>query len=147
MELAHRDQHPGDAVVDATHLGDARGEPFEQVVPLRGDHPAHGLGHRRVVDGVVERVARAGAAEVDGELDVDLEGLRPRLLLRQHAVHAELAQPLDDDGSHGQLRETMPSSTVTATISRATEPSWRPVIFSMTTVACGPSVTSPAYRR
>ena len=42
--------------------------------------------------------------EVDGELDVDLERLRPRLLLGQHAVHPELAQSLDDDGAHGQLR-------------------------------------------
>ena len=38
----------------------------------------------------------------------------------------------------------MPSDTVTATISRAMDPSCRPVIFSITTTACGPSATRPA---
>ena len=57
---------PGDALVDAAHLGDAGGEPLEQLVPLGRDDPAHRLGDRRVVDGVVERVALARREQVDG---------------------------------------------------------------------------------
>ena len=91
MELAHGHRHRGDAIVDAAHLGDARRQSFEELVALGRDDPTDRFRDRRVVDGVVERVGGARGFEVHGELDVDLEGLRARLLLGEHTVHPQLA--------------------------------------------------------
>ena len=55
LQLAHLDDDALHARVGAAHLGDARREPFEQLVVLGRDDPADRVAHRAVVDGVVER--------------------------------------------------------------------------------------------
>jgi len=57
-------------------------------VALAGDDPLDGLGDHPVVDGVGQGVGAAGGGEVDGQVEVDLEGLGPVLLLRERAVDA-----------------------------------------------------------
>ena len=78
------------------------------------------------------RSSDSPAAQVDRELDVDLERLRPRLLLGQHAVHAELAQTRDRGSVPiGQLLPASSARAIagellldasTATISRTDRP-------------------------
>ena len=83
----------------------------------------------RVVDRVVEVVGSTRRAEIDLELEVDLERLGARLLLGEHAVHAEHRQARDQDRAHSapawRRARTMRSSIVIATISRPTAPSSR----------------------
>ena len=67
---------------------------------LVGDDPADRVADRPVVDGVGERVAGTRRREVDEELEVDLERLRPLLLLGEHAVHAHLPQVRRSDAVH-----------------------------------------------
>ena len=69
-----------------------------------------GLGNRRVVDGVLQRVRRAGLREVDGQLDVDLERLRSRLLLGEDAVHAELPKARNEDPVHAESLRSCPTA-------------------------------------
>ena len=62
--------------------------------------PGDGFGDGAVVDRVREIVALARGGEVYVQLDVDLERLRPHLLLRQHAVDTDLAQSGNHDAIH-----------------------------------------------
>ena len=61
-ELAHLDDDAVHARIGAAHLGDARREPFEQLVAAPSRRRGDRLAHRAVVDGVGEVVARAGRA-------------------------------------------------------------------------------------
>ena len=122
---------------------DARRESLEQLVALGAHDPADRLRDRGVVDGVVERVGVARGLEVDGELDVDLERLRARLLLGEHAVHPELAQPRDRrscpslapssarGAAVGGLADDLLVDRDRDDLTRRPTPSWRPVIFSI----------------
>ncbi len=100
MQLAHLDRDTLDARVGPTHFGDAAREAFEQLEALGRDDAADGLAHRRIVDRVVERVARTGGLHVDVQFDVDLKWLRALPFLRQHAVHTHLPQAGDQDAIH-----------------------------------------------
>ena len=73
LELAQLHDDTLHALVGAANLGDARREPFEQLVVLVGDDRAHRVADRAVVDRVGQRIARTGPREVDEELQIDLE--------------------------------------------------------------------------
>lgn len=89
LELADGDGDGVDALVGAAHFGDTGGQTLEKVVLLGLHHPHDGLGHRRVVDGVVEPIGLARSTQVEVEGNVDLEGLRSGLLLFQRTVDPE----------------------------------------------------------
>ena len=69
--------------------GDPLGQRFEQRQPAGLDDLDDLAGQPVVVNGVRQHVAAAGRSQIDRELDVDLERLRPPLLLRQDAVGSE----------------------------------------------------------
>src|SRR3954451_22603881 len=120
IELAHLHHHALHPRVGATDLRHARRELLEQLVVLGGDDPAHRLDERAIVDGVAERVARAGRREVDEQLEVDTKRLGALLLLGEHAVHAHLLQACDEDPVHaprtliGAPRATAPPTVAPA---------------------------------
>jgi len=67
-----------------------------------------------------------------------------RALVAAFGVAACFAAGGGSGSGAGRGERKSPSFTVTATISRPTEPSWRPVMRSRITSACGPSSTRPA---
>src|SRR6185503_2132061 len=100
LQLAHLDHHAVDARLGPAYVGDARRKPFEQLVVLVGDHAAHRVANRPVVDRVRQGVAGTRRREIDEELEVDPKRLGPLLLLGQHAVHTHLAQSGNQDAIH-----------------------------------------------
>ena len=96
---------------------------------------------------------REAAIKIPGLVDVDttLRMNKPEIQVEIDrdravagvAVAASCFAGCENRGGAGRGYRNSPSFTVTATISRPTEPSWRPVSFSSTTMACGPSCTSP----
>ena len=99
--------------VDVEHgVGHVPGQRLEQGEGAGArDGGGHRVGHGAVVDGVGQGVGHAGRSQVDRQVEVDLEGLGPLLLLGQDAVGAHAAQAAQLDpvargpgrGHHGRL--------------------------------------------
>src|ERR1700693_3917185 len=92
---------------------------------LSADDGRRPAGDRAVVERVVEAVAGPGGAQVGLYVEVDLERLRPDLLLGQHAVGAHHPQPAQLDTApagrsvHHRVAERATSSRPTGPICRA----------------------------
>ena len=92
-------------------LKKAHGESFEELVSLGLHDPHHGVNHRAIVDRVRQIVGVSRGAEIGGELEVDRERLRARLLFGQHAVDTQDLQTLDENGAHSGARDSRHPAT------------------------------------
>ena len=117
---------------------------------LPGDHPAHGHGHRPVVDGVDQLVGGAGDPQVDVEVDVDLERLGPVVLLGQGPVGPDRPQPPQLDPV-AQVAQGFPCSSASdrarPTSSRPGGPIWRWLSCSTMEMADAGAPTRLAHTR
>ena len=159
-QLAHGDGDRHDPVVGQHDVGDGLGQALEQDRLEGGDDPLDVGGDGAVVEGVVELVGGAGDREVGDDVEVDLEGLGPLLLLGERAADARSAR-----GRAARCGRSVPSGwsvaaegqsggcgsvAATATISRPAGPSWRWVRRSMTVIVrgrCRPGRSRAGSRR
>ena len=70
-------------------IGDALGNPLDQIPALPGYQSAHPGGKRAIVDRGIETIGLAGFGEVDMHPEVDHEHLAGCLLMVEHPVPGE----------------------------------------------------------
>ncbi len=113
-----------------------------------GDDRLDGRAQLAVVDGVDQRVAATRDGQVELDVEVHLERLRPDRLLGESAAQAEDPQAAQLDGVGGaQARASLASTPARATSSRPGGPSWRERSCSLMAIARVVSGTRPAYTR
>ena len=104
-----------------------------------GDDGGGRRGDRAVVDRVGQLVGGGRGVQVDVEVQVDLEGLGPLLLLGQGPMGAQEAQAAQLDAAQLALMVR-----ARATSSRPGGPIWRELICSTMAMAWAEVGTSPA---
>src|SRR5439155_21655699 len=105
----HTHPHPFGGEARDQLVGDRGCERFEQVVVSRVRDLLDRLRDRTVVDGLVEAVGGAAAADI--ELDVEDEALSMFLLVCVHAVVCVDAQAVQRDRDHATACATASAST------------------------------------
>ncbi len=112
---------------------------------LTGNNAVDRRHYRSVVDGVGQGVGAAGGGEVGDQVEIDLEGLGPILLLGQCPVDADRPQPPQRDSVAQDFDRSMVSAI--ATSSRPGGPIWRWLICSTMEMACADNGTMPDQTR
>ncbi len=98
--FAHLEAEPGDRMVGEQALGYPFGRGLDEPELARADHRGDGLGHRGVVEGVVQLVSRGGCAHVGGHVDVEDEGLLDVPFPGVHADDRRDGQPPERNRVH-----------------------------------------------